>query len=100
MSIQAHLTTLKIRHQALEQEIDGKQAHYLCDHLKITELKRRKLHIKDEIVYLQQGVSALAPGTKLSAKERTRASIRKAKLKPSRWYADARRSISIKGEPL
>jgi hypothetical protein len=57
MSIQTHLAELERRHQALEQEIDEAQAHPATDDLKIAELKRRKLQVKDEIVRLQQEAS-------------------------------------------
>ena len=53
MSIQTHLAELERRHQALEQEICEAQAHPATDDLKIVELKRRKLQVKDEIARLQ-----------------------------------------------
>jgi hypothetical protein len=52
-----HLAELERRHQALEQEICEAQAHPSSDDLKVAELKRRKLLVKDEIMRLQQGVS-------------------------------------------
>jgi hypothetical protein len=57
MSIQTHLAELERRHQALEQEICEAQTHPATDGLKIAELKRRKLQVKDEIVRLQQDPS-------------------------------------------
>ncbi|HLH97018.1 MAG TPA: DUF465 domain-containing protein [Xanthobacteraceae bacterium] len=54
MSMQTHLAELERRHQALEQEIFEAQTHPATDNLKIAELKRRKLQVKDEIVRLQQ----------------------------------------------
>ena len=57
MSIQTHLAELEKRHQALEQEIYEAQAHPATDDLKLAELKRRKLQVKDEIVRLQQDAS-------------------------------------------
>ncbi len=57
MSIQTHLAELERRHQALEREIYEAQMHPSCDDLKIAELKRRKLQVKDEIARLQQGAS-------------------------------------------
>jgi hypothetical protein len=57
MSIQTHLAELERRHQALEQEIFEAQTHPAADDLRIAELKRRKLQVKDEIVRLQQGAS-------------------------------------------
>ena len=49
MTIKAHLADLERQHKALEQEIAEAIAHSLTDDLKIAELKRRKLMLKDEI---------------------------------------------------
>jgi hypothetical protein len=57
MAIQAHLAELEKRHQALEDEIQDAQAHPSADDLKLTELKRRKLQLKDEIARLRQDAS-------------------------------------------
>jgi len=54
MSIQAHLAELEKRHKALEQQINEAQMHPSFDNLKIAELKRRKLQVKDEIARLRQ----------------------------------------------
>ena len=54
MAIESHLAELQRRHQALEQEISEALAHPSTDDLKIAELKRRKLHVKDEISRLRQ----------------------------------------------
>ena len=57
MSIQAHLAELEKRHQVLEQEITEEMAYPSRDDLKIAELKRRKLLVKDEIARLQHEAS-------------------------------------------
>ena len=57
MSIQAHLAELERRHRALEDEISEALAHPSTDGLKIAELKRRKLQVKDEIARLRQEAS-------------------------------------------
>ena len=57
MAIESHLTELEKRHQALEQEISEALTHPSIDDLKLVELKRRKLHVKDEIMRLKQEVS-------------------------------------------
>jgi hypothetical protein len=57
MSMQAHLSELERRHQALEDEINDALAHPSTDDLKIAELKRRKLLVKDEITRLRQDAS-------------------------------------------
>ena len=49
MTIKAHLADLERQHKALEQEIAEAIAHSSTDDLKIAELKRRKLIVKDEI---------------------------------------------------
>ncbi len=57
MSMQSHLAELEKRHQALEREIHDCLVHPAVDDLRIVELKRRKLQVKDEIVRLRQGES-------------------------------------------
>ncbi len=54
MSMQSHLAELEKKHQALEAEINDCLAHPAVDDLKIVELKRRKLLVKDEIERLRQ----------------------------------------------
>ena len=49
MTTQAHLAELARQHTALEREITEALAHSSTDDLKIGELKRRKLILKDEI---------------------------------------------------
>jgi hypothetical protein len=53
MTIFAHLAELEKRHRALEDEIAEAQTHPSIDDLKIAELKRRKLQVKDEIARLK-----------------------------------------------
>jgi hypothetical protein len=54
MSLEAHLAELQRRHRALEDEINEARAHPSIDDLKIVELKRRKLLVKDEMTRLRQ----------------------------------------------
>jgi len=56
MAIESHLAELEKRHQALEQEISEALTHPSSDDLRIAELKRKKLHVKDEIARLRQEV--------------------------------------------
>ncbi|GJE00586.1 MULTISPECIES: YdcH family protein [Methylobacterium] len=49
MSLQTHLSELERKHEALEREIQDAISHPSTDDLRIVELKRRKLHLKDEI---------------------------------------------------
>jgi hypothetical protein len=59
MSLQTHLAELELRHKALESELAEAQQHPSIDDLKIVELKRRKLHLKDEIARLRNGVESV-----------------------------------------
>ena len=59
MSIQAHLAELERRHPALEDEIAEAMAHPSTDDVTITQLKRRKLQVKDEIERLKQEAQAV-----------------------------------------
>ena len=49
MSLQAHLSELTAKHKALETELEDALAHPASSDAEITELKRKKLRIKDEI---------------------------------------------------
>ena len=57
MSLQSHLAELEKKHQALEDQINDCLVHPATDDLKVVELKRRKLHVKDEIERLRHGES-------------------------------------------
>ncbi len=48
----SHISALERRHQMLEQKIAHEMQHPSQDGLKIQELKRRKLEVKDEIARL------------------------------------------------
>jgi len=50
---------LELRHRALESELAEAQQHPSIDDLKIVELKRRKLHLKDEIVRLRSEATSV-----------------------------------------
>jgi hypothetical protein len=53
MTIKAHLAELERRHRALEASINDALAHKSSEDFEIMELKRQKLHLKDEIECLQ-----------------------------------------------
>ncbi len=53
MSIDSHLGELVRRHQAIEEAIMAEENHPAADDVKIHELKRKKLHLKDEIARLK-----------------------------------------------
>jgi hypothetical protein len=56
MAIESHLAELEKRHEALEEQISEALTHPSTDDLQLLELKRRKLHVKDEIVRLRSDV--------------------------------------------
>lgn len=53
MSVEARIEKLDQRHQELEQALAMELNHPSSDDIRITELKRRKLAIKDEMKALQ-----------------------------------------------
>jgi hypothetical protein len=57
MSLHTHLSELERKHEALEREIQDAFTHPATDDLRIVELKRRKLHLKDEINRLRMTTS-------------------------------------------
>jgi len=54
MSLESHLTELVRRHQAMEAAIALEEAHPSADDLKLHEMKRKKLQLKDAIERLRQ----------------------------------------------
>ena len=53
MAIESHIAELEEKHQKLEAEIKEELLHPGCSSLHITELKREKLRIKDELESLR-----------------------------------------------
>jgi hypothetical protein len=49
MALEAHLSELVEKHRVLDLEIEQEMANPTADDLKIAELKKRKLSLKDEI---------------------------------------------------
>ena len=49
MGMQTSIADLEAKHRALDEEISDALAHPSTDDVKIAELKRRKLQVKDEI---------------------------------------------------
>jgi hypothetical protein len=49
MTIKSHLETLVRKHGALENEIAEAMTHPSINDIVLTDLKRKKLHIKEEI---------------------------------------------------
>ena len=54
MSVEAHLAELERKHRALDQAIEQELAQPASSDLKLAELKRRKLQLKDAINRLRQ----------------------------------------------
>ena len=50
----AHLAELKCQHKALDREISDAVRHYSTDDLTIGDLKRRKLHLKEQIELIKK----------------------------------------------
>ena len=59
MSTQANLETLEQQHAALKHEIEQALQHPSIDDLELAQLKRRKLHLKDEINRLKSTSDAV-----------------------------------------
>lgn len=55
MTIESHLAELKRRHEVLEQQLERAQQQPSTDALALSEIKRKKLHLKDEITRLESG---------------------------------------------
>jgi hypothetical protein len=55
MSLESHLTVLVRRHQAIEIAIASEETSPSGNDLKVHELKRKKLQLKEEIEKLKQG---------------------------------------------
>jgi hypothetical protein len=53
MSLESHLAELERRHEALDRDIAREWTYPSVDEVKLAELKRRKLQIKDEITKLK-----------------------------------------------
>ena len=58
MAIEAHMETLNKRHQELEAEIANEAKHDASDDLRVIELKRQKLRIKDQLEELRLQTSS------------------------------------------
>lgn len=52
MSVESHIQQLEQKHQALDVAISAEQRSPAGNDLKIVDMKRRKLKIKEEITHL------------------------------------------------
>lgn len=53
MNVEAHIEALRRKHGEIERELGEALVHPSVDDAKIHDLKRRKLHLKDEITRLE-----------------------------------------------
>ncbi len=53
MSVEAHIQQLKQRHQSLEAQLDTLSSSPSASSIEVSEVKRRKLRLKDEISRLE-----------------------------------------------
>jgi hypothetical protein len=53
MSLFAHLEELREKKESLQRQIEEEMNHPLVDSLKVSELKRKKLRIKEKIEKLK-----------------------------------------------
>lgn len=60
MALESHISELAERHRVLEQELKEEMGHPLADDIKVAALKKRKLHLKDEIARLQSRMGEVA----------------------------------------
>lgn len=52
-ALKANIADLRLRHRALDQEIEALSETGVADQLKIARLKKEKLHLKDRIAALE-----------------------------------------------
>ncbi len=60
MSLESHLAELERKHRALDEAIEQELAQLASSDLKLAELKRRKLSLKDAIMRLKQDKETIA----------------------------------------
>ncbi len=49
MSLSSHLQELKKKHQSLSENVENMQRNPAIDDLEIAQMKKQKLHLKEEI---------------------------------------------------
>lgn len=65
MSVQSHLSELEKRHRAVERELEVARRQPATPDIALSELKRKKLQLKDEIARLRQQVDMPLAATSL-----------------------------------
>ena len=56
MALESHIRELTQRHQVLERAIEDETSRPAADTLRLTELKRQKLRLKEEMEALKRSV--------------------------------------------
>lgn len=56
MSLASHLTELRRKHETLSTEVEAEEKRPGADHLRIAQLKREKLRLKEEIAKASRSV--------------------------------------------
>ncbi|UJQ94026.1 YdcH family protein [Mariluticola halotolerans] len=57
MTTEGHIAALERRHTELERQLEEALRHRSLDDLHVSDLKRRKLEVKDELVKLQRNAA-------------------------------------------
>ncbi|MGD2131927.1 MAG: DUF465 domain-containing protein [Maricaulaceae bacterium] len=57
MQVRARLEELREEHGALDAAVDALAVNGAADQLKVARLKKRKLHLKDQISFLEDQLS-------------------------------------------
>lgn len=55
MGLESHIQELSVKHRALDRQIQEETAKPSSDDIRIAELKRQKLNLKDRMTRLQSG---------------------------------------------
>ena len=53
MSLQGHIAELSRRHQVIDRQIEAEKTYPASDPVRLSELKRKKLLLKDEMAKLR-----------------------------------------------
>lgn len=56
MSIESHISALQLKHRSLEQQIESELSRPAVDDVRLAELKREKLRLKEAITRLRKDV--------------------------------------------
>ena len=63
MAIEARIRELGVRHQTLERAIEDELRRPMSDTFRLTELKRQKLRLKEEIEFMRRERGPIPIGT-------------------------------------